>query len=79
MTVQLRSGAMSVACRELGLSREALAQRMGVSASTLFRIDRGDSTPSNRVIGLLLLTTQRSFEEMFEVVDSGPPTRGTGA
>lgn len=72
--ISLRPGALSDCCRALGLSREALSRRMGVSPSTLYRIDRGDSLASARVIGLLIRETGRSFDQLFYI---HPTEQGT--
>lgn len=65
--IALRPGALSSCCADLGVSREALSRQMGVSPTTLYRLDRGDSEPSARVIGLLMRVTGRPFEHLFEV------------
>lgn len=65
--IALKPGALSRCCSELGLSREALSRRMGVSPTTLYRLDRGDSTPSARLIALLIRATGRPFEALFDV------------
>jgi len=40
---------------------------MGVSPTTLYRLDRGDSAPSARLIGLLIKETGRPFEVLFDI------------
>lgn len=76
--IVLRPGALSRCCAELGLSREALSREMGVSPTTLYRLDRGDSAPSARVIGLLMQATGQLFEALFAVVatDSSDSKQG---
>ena len=64
-TIRLRDGAMSTVCRQLGVSREGLARKLDVSPSTLYRVDRGDSDPSPRVIALLLEASGEPFETLF--------------
>lgn len=68
--IALRPGVLSLCCADLGLSREALSREMGVSPTTLYRLDRGDSVPSARVIGLLIQVTGRPFEALFDVGSS---------
>lgn len=75
--VALRQGALSACCADLGLSREALSRQMGISPTTLYRLDRGDVQPSARVIGLLLQATGRAFEDIFEI-DGGGGSKDSG-
>jgi len=72
--IALKPGALSACCTDLGMSREALSREMGVSPTTLYRLDRGDSVPSARLIGLLMHATGRPFEALFDVdgPDGGP-------
>jgi len=72
--IALKPGALSGCCADLGVSREALSRQMGVSPTTLYRLDRGDSVPSARLIGLLMQVTGRPFEALFDV--DGPDGPG---
>lgn len=69
--IVLKPGVLSACCSDLGLSREALSREMGVSPTTLYRLERGDGEPSARVIGLLLQATGRPFESLFHVDNGG--------
>lgn len=64
-TIRLRDGTLSAVCAQLGVSREGLARKLDVSPSTLYRVDRGDSDPSPRVIALLLEASGEPFETLF--------------
>lgn len=66
-TVRLKPNAISDVCRQLGVSRERLAQRLGVSPTTTYRLDRQDSGPSNKFIAALLDVSGREFSDLFEI------------
>lgn len=53
---------------ELGFrSAHALAEKAGVSSSTLRRAIAGESEPGSTLIAALIATTGRSFDELCEV------------
>ncbi|HEX6514790.1 MAG TPA: helix-turn-helix transcriptional regulator [Nocardioidaceae bacterium] len=68
MRIQLKDGALYRYCVENGISRDELARRMGVASTTAYRVEKGDVEPSPKFIAALLLTTNKSFEDMFEIV-----------
>jgi transcriptional regulator with XRE-family HTH domain len=68
MRIQLKDGALYRYCVENGISRDELARRMGVATTTAYRVETGDVEPSPKFIAALLLTTNKSFEDMFEIV-----------
>lgn len=68
--IRLREGAMTAICADLGVSREQLAARIGVSPSTLYRIEAESRTPSARLLALLILVSGRGFEDLFTLVES---------
>lgn len=65
--IRIKDGKLGEVCADLGISRDELSRRLGVSTSTAFRIDSGRVDPSPKFIGALISLTGRPFEELFEV------------
>jgi DNA-binding XRE family transcriptional regulator len=68
MKIAMKSGAMHGYCRKHDISRDELSRRMGVSTTTAFRVEKGDSDPSPKFIACLMRLTGLPFEELFEIV-----------
>jgi DNA-binding XRE family transcriptional regulator len=68
MKIAMKPSAMHGYCREHDISRDELSRRMGVSTTTAFRIEKGDSDPSPKFIACLMRLTGRPFEDLFEIV-----------
>lgn len=70
--IRVVEGKLSEVGADLDLSREGLAQRMGVSPSTAYRIDVERVPVGTKFIGRLLAVSGRPFEELFEVSEDVP-------
>lgn len=68
MKIHLLDGALYSVCKDLDVSRDELARRMGVATATAFRVDKGDVDPSPRFIASLMHLTGKRFEELFVIV-----------
>lgn len=54
-------------CKDLGISRDELSRRIGVSTTTCYRVDSGQVDPSPRFIAALMNLTGEKFERLFEI------------
>lgn len=70
--IVVRSGAIYAACKTLDVSRDELARRMGVTGQTAYRVDAGHVDPSPAFIAALIDISEKSFEELFEIVVREP-------
>lgn len=64
---------IAAARRELGLSQVALADACGLDPSTISRIERGVTTPRDRVKWRLAGALGRTVEELFPYPAVRPP------
>lgn len=68
MQIKPKPTAITEACKQLGISRDELARRMGVATATAYRIDAGRTEPSPRFIASLMDLTGKKFEELFDII-----------
>lgn len=65
--IKLRATALSTLSRELGISRDEIARRLGVSTATAYRLDAGRNEPSPKFIAALIIFSGKSFDDLFEI------------
>jgi transcriptional regulator with XRE-family HTH domain len=70
--IRIQPDAIHGICKQLDISREELARRLGVSSSATFRVDSGRVTPSPKFIAALMTVSGKPFEDLFEVVVEEP-------
>lgn len=69
MKLAMKDGALEQCLTELGISRDELARRMGVSSATPYRIQKGRTDPGPRFIAALMDVTGKDFDDLFVVVE----------
>lgn len=68
--IRLRSTALSTLSRELDISRDEIARRLGVSSATAYRNDAGRNEPSPKFIAALIIFSGKTFDDLFEIVEA---------
>jgi DNA-binding XRE family transcriptional regulator len=68
MRIRPRENAVYQAYTGLGVSRDEMARRMGVSTATAYRVEQGKTDPSPQFIAALMTVTGKPFEDLFEIV-----------
>lgn len=68
--IKLRATALSTLSRDLGISRDEIARRLGVSTATAYRLDAGRNEPSPKFIAALMIFTGKDFGDLFEIVEA---------
>lgn len=68
MKFAMKDGAMDEVLTDLGISRDELARRMGVSTATPYRVQKGRNQPGPKFIAGLMDVTGKSFDDLFEIV-----------
>lgn len=63
-----RPNAIYKVYRDLDISRDELARRMGVSTATAYRIEQGKVDPSPLFMAALIKVSGRPFDSLFEIV-----------
>lgn len=79
MKITPKPGAVSDAYRDLGISRDELSRRMGVSTATAYRIEMGRTDPSPAFIAALMVATGKRFEQLFDIVAGETTVSGSAA
>lgn len=70
--IVVRNGVIYGICKDLNVSRDELARRMGVTGQTAYRIDAGQVDPSPAFIAALMDITSKRFEDLFDIVGREP-------
>jgi transcriptional regulator with XRE-family HTH domain len=60
--IRLKPGALMQVASEYELALDALARRLDIASSTIYRIDRGDVEVSNSTLARLLAFTAGRFD-----------------
>jgi transcriptional regulator with XRE-family HTH domain len=68
MQISVRANVLKALCEVEGISRNELARQLDVSATTVYRVEKGLVSPSPRFIAELMHWAQMSFDELFEIV-----------
>lgn len=68
MRITPKPNALHGVTKALGISRDELARRMGVSTATAFRVDMGTVDPSPKFIAGLIEVSGRKFEDLFDII-----------
>jgi transcriptional regulator with XRE-family HTH domain len=71
-SVELRAAQFKRYAEAQGLSTDsAIAERIGLDRTTVFRLFRGDVSPGERIIATVLIAfPDRRFEDFFEVKEA---------
>lgn len=69
MKLAMKDGALDECLTELGISRDELARRMGVSSATPYRVQKGRNEPGPKFIAALMDVTEKPFDALFEIVE----------
>lgn len=67
LTIEVKPGVIYGTCKELDISRDALARLLGFSTATLYRLDAGKVDPSPPFIAAFINRTGKSFDELFTI------------
>ena len=67
MKLLLKERALDECLAELGISRDELARRMGVSTATTYRAHTERTEPGPKFIAALMDVTGKPFEDLFEI------------
>ncbi len=68
LRIVLKPGVLYEEGKRRDLSRDALSRLMGIATATAYRVEKGDVDPSPRFIASLMKVTEKSFEDLFEIV-----------
>lgn len=68
MKLAMKDGALDKCLDELGVSRDELARRMGVSNVTAYRVHKEKTEPGTKFIAALMDVTGKDFDTLFEIV-----------
>lgn len=68
-SISMKAGALERCLADLGISRDELARRMGVSNATPYRVQSGRTQPGPRFIATLMDATGKEFDELFVVTE----------
>lgn len=71
MRIRPKPNAIYGVMKELDVSRDELARRMGVATATAYRIDAGRVEPSPAFIAGLMHVSGKRFEDLFDIVGAG--------
>lgn len=71
MRIRLRDNKLHEAGIELGFpSRDSFARHLGIASTTAYRVEMEKVEPSPKFIAALLHATGKSFDEVFEIVET---------
>lgn len=69
MKLAMKDGALDGLLGEMGISRDELARRMGVSTVTAYRVHKEKTEPGTKFIAGLMDVTGKDFDDLFVVVE----------
>lgn len=68
--INLQPGVLYDVMKDLDISRDELARRVGVDRATAYRIDEGMVCPSPKFMAGLMVLTGKKFEDLFRIEDA---------
>ena len=68
-SIAMKAGALERCLADLGISRDELARRMGVSTTTAYRVDKEKTEPGTKFIAALMDATGKDFDFFFEITE----------
>ena len=70
MRITPKPGVIWAYLKQQDMSRNELAARIGVAATTAYRVDEGQVDPSPKFIAGLMRLTGKPFEALFDIKDA---------